>query len=121
MTLIGLPVDFHRSDWPSAGSGLVLCASVVGLRLQPFKDVPLTKKISIKVSFPKGTEFESFRVEPEIVWKDVYFWEGWEEYQYALGFVKRLNDHYLKLRTRLSRLIGVEEVPTQIHNIGASA
>ncbi len=120
MTLIGLPVDFHRSDWPNVGSGLVLCASAVGLRPQPFKEVPLTKKISIKVSFPKGAEFESFRMEPEIVWKDVYFWEGWEEYQYALRFVERLNHHYLKLKTRLSRLIGVEEAPTQAHKIGAS-
>ena len=119
MTLISLPVDFYGSDWPDAGSGLVLRASVIGLRLQPFKDMPL-KKISIKVSFPKGTEFESFRVKTDIVWEDVYFWEGWEEYQYALKFIKLLNGHFLKFKTRLCRLFGVEEAPTQIRNIGAS-
>ena len=120
MTLIGLPVDFQRSDWPNAGSGLALRASVIGLRLQPFKDMPLTKKITIKVSFPKGTEFESFRVETDIVWRDVYFWEGWEEYQYALKFIEILNGHYLKLKRLLCRLSSVEEAPTRINNSGAS-
>jgi hypothetical protein len=120
MILIGLPADFHRSDWPNAGAGLGLRASVIGFRLQPFKDMPLTKKISIKVSFPKGTEFESFRVETDIVWKDVYFWEGWEEYQYALKFVKLLTGYYLKFKTRLCQRFGAEEAPTQIRNIGAS-
>jgi hypothetical protein len=120
MILIGLPVDLDRSDNPNAGSGLVIHASAAGLRLQAFNDTPLRKKINIKVSFPKGTEYESSRVETEIVWKDVHFWEGWEEYQYALKFVEILNGHYLKLKRLLCRLSGTEEVPTQIHNNGAS-
>jgi len=120
MTLIGLPVDFDRSDKPNGGSGLVIHASAVGLRVQTFNDTPLGKKINIKVSFPKGTEFESFRVEAEIVWKDVYFWEGWEEYQYALKFIEILNGHYLKLKRLFCRLSSVEEDPTRINNSGAS-
>jgi hypothetical protein len=74
----------------------------------------------MKVSFPKGAEFESFRVEAETVWKDVYFWEGWEEYQYALKFVEILNGHYLKLKRLLRRLSSVEEGPTRINDSGAS-
>ena len=121
MTLIGLPVDFDTSDKPNAGSGLVIHASAVGLRVQTFNDTLLRKKINIKVSFPKGAEFESFRVEAEIVWKkDFYFWEGWEEYQYALKFVESLNGHYLKLKRLLCRLSSVAEAPTRIHNRGAS-
>jgi hypothetical protein len=120
MTLIGLPVDFDTSDKPNGGSGLVIHASAAGLRVQTFNHTPLGKKINIKVSFPKGAEFESFRVEAEIVWKDVYFWEGWEEYQCALKFVESLNGHYLKLKRLLCRLSSVDEAPTRTHNRGAS-
>jgi hypothetical protein len=120
MALIGLPVDFNRSDKPKGGSGLVIHASVFGLRVQTFNDTPLGKKINIKVSFPKGTEFESFRVETEIVWKDVYFWEGWEEYQYASKFLEILNGRYLQLKRLLCRLCGVEGAPARIRYRGIS-
>jgi hypothetical protein len=120
MILIGLPVDFDTSDKPNAYSGLVIHASAAGFRVQPFNNIPFPKKINMKVSFPKGAEFESFRMEAEIVWKDVYFWEGWEEYQYALKFVEILNGRYLKLKRLLRRLSSVEEVPTRINNSGAS-
>ncbi len=89
MTSIGLPVDFHRGDEPNAGSGLVILASGAGLCLQTLHDIPM-KRIRMKASFPKGNAFESFRMEVEIVWRDVYFWEGWEAYQYILRFVKIL-------------------------------
>ena len=120
MILIGLPVDFDTSDKTNAYSRLVIHSSAAGFRLQTFNNVPLRKKINMKVFFPKGTEYESFRVEAEIGWKDVYFWEGWEEYQYALKFVEILNGHYLKLKRLLCRLSTVEEAPTRINNSGAS-
>lgn len=115
-----MPVDFDRSDKPNGGSGLVIDASAACLHVQPFHDTLLNKKINIKLSFPKGAAFESFRVEAEIVWKDVYSWEGWEEYRYALKFVEILNGHYLKLKRLLCRLSSVDEAPTRIHNRGAS-
>ncbi len=74
----------------------------------------------MKVSFPKGAEFESFRVGAEVFWKDVYFWEGWDGYQYALKFVERLSSRYLKLKRFLWRLSSVKEAPTRINNSGAS-
>jgi hypothetical protein len=120
MVLIGLPVDFGRSDKPKGGLGLVIHASVFGLRVQSFNDTPPGKKIIIKVSFPKGTEFESFRVETQIVWKDVYFWEGWEEYQYASKFLEILNGRYLQLKRLLCRLCGVEGAPARIRYRGIS-
>jgi hypothetical protein len=120
MILICLPVDFDKSDKPNAYSRLVIHSSAAGFRVQTFNNIPLRKKISMKVSFPKGAEFESFRVEAETVWKDVYFWEGWEEYQYALKFVEILNGHYLKLKRLLRRLSSVEEGPTRINDSGAS-
>lgn len=120
MTLIGLPVDLVRRDQMNAGSGLDIHACAAGLRVQGFNDTPLSKKINIKVSFPNGTEVESFRVEAEIIWKDVHFWEGWEEYHYALKLVKRLKGQYLKFKRLLCQPSGVEEAPAQIHNRGAS-
>jgi hypothetical protein len=120
MTLIGLPVDLERRDQMNAGSGLNIHAYAAGLRVQGFNDTHLSKKINIKVSFPNGTEYESFRVEAEIVWKDVHFWEGWEEYHYALKLVKRLTAHYLKFKRLLCRPAGAEETPTQNHNRGAA-
>jgi len=119
MTLVGLPVDFHTSDRPNAGLGLVIRASEAGLRLQTLYGIPLGRRISIKASFPKGNEFESLRMEAEIVWKDVYFWEGWEEYQYALKFIEILNGHYLKLKRLLYRLSSVEETPSKINHRGS--
>jgi hypothetical protein len=120
MALIGLPVDFHGCDKSNAVSELVIHASEVGLCLQTFKDMPLGKKISFKVSFPKGTEFESFRVVAEVVWKDIHFWEDWKGYQYALKFVETLGSHYLKLERLLLRLPGMEKIPAQIDHRGLS-
>jgi hypothetical protein len=120
MILIGLPVVSGMSDRPYACSGLVIHASAAGFRVQTLNDIPLRKKINMKVSFPKGAEFESFRVGAEIFWKDVYFWEGWDGYQYALRFVEILNGHYLKFKRFLCRLSSVEEAPTRINNSGAS-
>jgi len=103
MILIGLPVDLVRSDKPNAGSGLVIHAGAAGLRVQAFNDRLLRKKVTIKASFPTSTEYHIFRIETEIVWKDVHFWEGWEGYHYALKFVKILNGHFLKFKRLLCR------------------
>jgi len=120
MILVGLPVDLGGSDQPYAGLGLAIRASIVGLRVQSFNDTPLAKKINIRVSFPKGTEYESFRVETEIVWKDVHSWEGWEEYHYALKFFKILKDHYLKFKRLFCRPSGAEGASAQTHHRGVS-
>jgi hypothetical protein len=60
-----LPVDAERGDKLNGGSGLLIYAGAVGLPVQAFNDTPLRKKINIKASFPKGTGYESFRVEME--------------------------------------------------------
>jgi len=119
-TLISLPVDFRMSDEPNAGSGLVINASKAGLRIQTFNDMPVSKRINIKVSFPKGIEFESFRAEAEIMWKDVYLWEDWEEYQYGLKYVEILNEDHLKLKRLLRGRSNFEEASFKINNSGVS-
>jgi len=100
-TLISLPVDFRMIDEPNVAPGLVINASEAGLLIQTFNEMSIGKRISIKVLFPKGTEFESFKGESEIIWKDTYWWEDWEAYQYGLKFIKMLSEDHLKLKLLL--------------------
>jgi len=118
MILAGLPVDPDGSDQPNSGSALVIHASEGGLSLQTFNHVHLRRRINFKVSFPMGTEFETFRVEAEIGWRDVYFWEDWKGYQYALKFVGSLKGDYLKLKRLFCRFPGTVETPRRINHSG---
>ena len=104
-----MPVDFRMNDEPNAGPGLVINVSEAGLRIQTFNDILIGKRINIKVSIHKSAEFESFRAEAEIIWKDVYLWEDWEEYQYGLKFVEILNEDHLKLKLLLCGRSNLEE------------
>jgi hypothetical protein len=114
MVLIGLPVDVDGGDKRSSGSELFIQARGAGLSLQTSNAMRLRRGITFKVSFPKGTDFESFRVEAEPIWRDVYFWEDWKGYQYALKFSDRLNGHYLKLKRLLCELAGMGDTPAQV-------
>ncbi len=99
--LINLPIDFRMTGGPNAGQGMAINASETGLLFQTFSDMPIGKRMNIKVSFPKDTEFENLRAEAEIIWKDVYFWDDWEGYQYGLKFVQISNEDYSKLNQLL--------------------
>jgi hypothetical protein len=121
MILIGLPVDLDGGDKANSGSALVIHASGAGLRFQTLNAMHPRGRMNFKVSFPKGTEFETFRVETQIVWRDVYFWEDWKGYQYALKSVERLNGHYLKLKQLFCRFSGMAETAPQINRSGDSA
>jgi hypothetical protein len=118
MFLIGLPVDLDGGGEQKSGSELILHASEAGLSLQTFNHIRMSRRINFKVSFPRGNEFETFRVETEIGWKDVYFWEDWKGYQYALKFVESLDGHYLKLKRLFCRFPGVAETPPQVNHSG---
>ena len=104
-----MPIDFRMSDEPNDGTGLVMNTSESGLRIQTFNDLPIRKRIHIKVSLPKGGKLESFRAEAEIIWKDLYLWDDWEEYQYGLRFVEIFNEDYLTLKRHLCRRSNLEE------------
>lgn len=121
MILIGLPVDLDGDNHFNLGSALVLHARGGGLSVQTLNDTHFRSRVNFKLSFPKGTEFETFRVETEIVWRDVYFWEDWKGYQYASKSVERLNGHYLKLKRLLWRFFRMAETPPEIRRSGDSA
>lgn len=96
--LINVPVDFQNIDKSNVSPGLVINLSQTGFCIQTFEDMPIGKRINIKVLFPKGFEVSNFSAVVEIVWKDVCLWEDWEGYQYGLKFIKVLNKDLLKLK-----------------------
>ena len=108
MILIGLPIGLERSDQ--------IPVSAACLCVQAFNDLPPGKRINMKISFPRGNEYESFRVETEIIWKEGHFWESWEEYHYASKFLNMLNGYYLKFRRHFCGSSRMEEASTRIHN-----
>lgn len=121
MISIGLLVDLDRGDEQISGSELVIHANEASLSLRTFNPIRVTRRINFKVSFPRGNEFETFRVETEVGWKDVYFWENWKGYQYALKFVETLDGPYLKLKRLFCRCPGIAETPPRVHHCGDSA
>jgi hypothetical protein len=98
--LINLPADFRIIDELNVVPGLVSNVSERGLLIQTFPDMPIGTKITIKVLFSKDFEVANFRGMAEVVWKDSYFWDDWEGYQYGLKFIHMPNEDCLKL-TRL--------------------
>jgi hypothetical protein len=76
--------------------------------------MPIGKRISIKVLFPKGHEVASFSAVVEIIWKNICLWEDWEGYQYGLKFIKVLNNDHLKPKQSLSDqfdLVAISSTP----------
>jgi len=100
--LIDVPVDFQNIDKSNVSPALVINLSQTGFLIQTFEDMPIGKRINIKVLFPKGFEVANFSAVVEIVWKDICLWEDWEGYQYGLKFIKVLNKDLLKLKQFLS-------------------
>jgi len=110
--LINVPVDFQNIDKENVSPGLVINLSQTGFLLQTFEEMPIGKRINIRVSFPKGFEVANFSAVVEIVWKDVCLREDWEGYQYGLKFIKVLNKDLPKLKHFLNdRFDSVEISP----------
>jgi hypothetical protein len=97
-----------------AAPGLVLNASEGGLLIQTFKNMSIGTRIDIKVLFkvllPKGVKSAKFRTVADIIWKDTYWWEDWEGYQYGLKFIQILDEDYRKLKLILNNRSNLEEV-----------
>jgi hypothetical protein len=51
--------------------------------------------------FPKGFELSNFEVLAEIVWKDIYWQENREGYQFGLKIIQILEEDYRKLKQLL--------------------
>jgi hypothetical protein len=108
--LVNVPVDFQDIDKSNISPGLVINLSRTGLLIQTFEDMPIGKRINIKVLFPKGFGVANFSAVVEIVWKDICLWEDWEGYQYGLKFIKVLNKDLPKLKQFLSNQFASVEI-----------
>ncbi len=101
MILTGLPFGLEESDQ--------IPARAASLCVQPFHDLPACRRIHMKISFPRGTEYETFRLETEIGWKAGHFRESWEEYHYTSKLLRILKDYSFKLKRCLCGLSPMEE------------
>ena len=111
--LINLPVNFRMIGELKAAPGVVLNASEAGFLIQTFKDMPIGTRIDIKVLFkvlfPKGVKFTNIKAIATIIWKDTYWWEDWEGYQYGVKFIQILDENYRKLKLILNNRSNLEE------------
>jgi len=96
--LLDLPLEYRIIDAPYAHGGLVVNVSEAGLLLQSVKNIPVGTKLDVAVLFPKGYELSNFNVLAEIIWKDLYWKEDWEGYQYGLKFIQIREEEYRKLK-----------------------
>ena len=112
--LINLPVDFWTSDDWKVSPGLALNASEAGFLIQTFKDMPSARRINIKilfrVSLSKGVNSVKLRAVTDIVWKDVYWWDDLEGYQYGLKLIHLSDEDHLKLNLILRGLSNLKGV-----------
>lgn len=108
--LLDLPLEYKVVDAPYTHGGLVVNASEIGLLINSVKNMPIGTKLNIMVLFPKGFELSNFKVEAEIIWKDIHIEEGWEGYQYGLKIINILEEDRKKLKQLLNGEFRIEEV-----------
>ena len=96
-----LPIEYRVTNAPDAYGGVVVDGSEIGLRIQSVKNLPVGTKLNVGVIFPKEFEMINFEVMTEIVWKELYWREDWNGYQYGLKFLQILNEDFLKLKKLL--------------------
>ena len=96
-----LPLEYRFSDAPHPHGALVVNVSESGLLIHSIKNIPIGTKLNIAVLFPKGFELANFEVFAEIVWKDLYWQESRDSYQFGLRFVRILEEDHQKLKQLL--------------------
>jgi hypothetical protein len=99
------PLEYRVMDGSPAYGGLVVDGSEVGLRIHSIKNLPIGTKLKIAVIFPRGFQMTNFDVLAEIVWKDLYYEEEQNGYQYGLKFVHINEEDLQKLRQLLGEQI----------------
>ena len=100
--ILDLPLEYRVTNIPNAHGALVANGSETGLLIESVKNIPVGTNLNIVVLFPKEYELADFKVSAQIVWKEIYWKEDWEGYQYGLKFVPiRAHDQW-KLRQLLN-------------------
>jgi hypothetical protein len=96
------PLEYRMLDVPHAYGGIVVDGSEVGLRIHSIKNMPIGTKLNIAVIFPEGFQMTNFDVLAEIIWKDLYYEEDHNGYQYGLRFIQIKEEDFQKLKQLLA-------------------
>jgi len=108
--ILDLPLEYRVTNVPHVHGALVANGSEMGLLIESVKNIPVGANLDITVLFKKGYEMANFEVLAQVVWKEIYWKEDWEGYQYGLKFVSiRAHDHW-KLRQLLSGQYNLEVI-----------
>ena len=107
---VSLPIKFQMDGKEVVHPGVTLDASESGLLIQTFKDMLVGTRLNIEFLFPKGFELSNFQVVAEVIWKDIYYWDDWEGYQYGLKFTQILDKDHLLLKRLLNDPSFLKEV-----------
>jgi hypothetical protein len=100
--VLDLPLEYQVTNIPNAHGALIVNGSEMGLLIESVKNIPVGTNLNIVVLFLKEYELANFEVCAQIVWKDLYWKEDWEGYQYGLKFISiRAHDQW-KLRQLLN-------------------
>ena len=97
------PVNFQAIGARDIQSGLTVNVSETGLLIRTPKNMPVGTRLIVEVLFPKRFELRNLQGVAEIVWKDVFFEEKWEGYEYGLRIVQIPGEDQVELNNLLDR------------------
>jgi len=112
--ILDLPLEYRVTNVPHAYGALVANGSEMGLLIESVKNIPVGTDLNITVLFPKGYEMANFEVLAQIVWKEIYWKEDWEGYQYGLKFVSIGAHDQWKLRQLLNGRYHLDEITSNL-------
>ncbi len=108
--VLDLPLEYRVTNIPNAHGALIVNGSEMGLLIESIKNIPVGTNLNITVLFPKEYELADFEGSAQVVWKELYWKEDWEGYQYGLKFVSiRAHDRW-KLRQLLGSQYNLEVI-----------
>lgn len=112
--VLDLPLEYRFTNIPNAHGALVVNGSEMGLLVESVKNIPVGTNLNIAVLFPKGYEMANFEVSAEIVWKEIYWKEYWEGYQYGLKFIQISKEDHWRLKQLLSGRYNLDEITSNL-------
>ena len=112
--VLDLPLEYRMTNFPNAHGALIVNGSEMGLLMESVKNIAIGTNLNIVVLFPKEYELADFEVSAQIVWKEFYWKEDWEGYQYGLKFVSIRTHDQWKLRQLLNGRYHLDEVTSNL-------
>jgi len=104
------PIEWKIPDNPWVRGALTVNLSETGLLIESVSNLPVGEKLTIVVFFPKEFALKSLKASAEIVWKEIYWKEDWEGFQYGLKFTEIEEKELWKLQQLLSGRFQMGEV-----------